>query len=231
MIFSLTLIATTNANTLVYDSDTDFHRAQLALDSLSMSYTVANSSSFNTLLIGGQWDLVIIDCPNSKPGSLYGYWAPLLNYIENNGKVIMSYWDLDADPSLGIAFDVSVTSSFISPQNIYPWISAHPIFNNPNPIEDLFNWNDRWNDNGDRLALIPQSGAEAIAGFTVSSQPGQAAIVLGTNGNTIYNGFLFDDLKDPIATNLIANEIMHIIPEPATVSLLAFGVLLLRKRK
>jgi hypothetical protein len=223
------------AQILLFDNNTNNHYAQAALNSLSLPYTIGNSSTFNPLLESGSWDLVIVDCPGSTPGT---GWMPLINYINNNGRTIMSFWDLDndsgsGDPALAGAFDVGVTYSFNAPKNVYRWVPGHNIFNTPNPVGDLTNWtgDDSWIDNGDALALVPLSGAQALAGFTTSPVSGEAAIVLGNSGRTIYNGFLFDDLNAPVSTNLIANEIMYVIPEPATIGLLSLGALSLLRRK
>lgn len=197
---------------LVYDNDSHHQRAQTALNSLSLGYTVGDSSTFNTLLNGSSWDLVVVDCPNFTPA-----WTPLVDYIDGGGRAIMGFWDLDNDAGYGDAalpgaFDVAVSSSFNSPQSVYRWDATHPVFNIPNPVGDLTSWTDNWNDNGDRLTAL--GGAEALAGFTTTETTGEAAIVLGNDGRTIYNGFLFDDLA---GHQIIANEIAHVLGGPAAV--------------
>ena len=141
----------------------------------------------------------------------------------------MSFWDLDdsgyGDAALPDAFDVSVSSSINSAQDVYAWETGHPVFNTPNVLGDLTNWqSDYWADNGDRLNAI--NGAEALAGFTASATAGEAAIVLGNDGRTIYNGFLFDDLVD---YEIIANEVNCVlngtpaVPAPGAILLGSFG--------
>lgn len=203
------------------------------MDSLSLGYTTASSSTFNPLLTGQTWDLIVVDCPNAVPGS--PQWTPLINYVNGGGRAIMSFWDLDndsgyGDPALPGAFGVSVTSSFSTPQNVYRWQPGHAVFNTPNLVGDLTSWtDDYWIDNGDTLALAAGPGAVGVAGFTTTSQAGQAAIVIGNSGRTIYNGFLFDDASQCVP--LIANEIMYVVPEPVSLSLLAVGGLLLARRR
>lgn len=148
----------------------------------------------------------------------------------------MSFWDLDndggrGDPLLPGAFDVSVSYSFNTPKNVYRWVPGHNIFNIPNLVGNLTSWTDAWVDDGDGLALVPLAGAQALAGFTTSLVSGEAAIVLGNSRRTIYNGFLFDELNAPVSVNLIANEIMYVVPEPATIALLAIGSLIFTRRK
>lgn len=211
---------------LVYDNSAHNLNARAALDSLSLSYTVATSGTFNTLLGGSSWDLVVMDCPSTTPPD----WTPMVDYVNGGGRAIMSFWDLDNDGGYGDAalpgaFDVSVNGSISSPQEVYAWETSHAVFNTPNVLGDLTNWqSDYWVDNGDRLNAI--NGAEALAGFTASATAGEAAVVLGNDGRTIYNGFLFDDLVD---YQIIANEVNYVlggvptIPAPGAILLGSFG--------
>ncbi|HOP40672.1 MAG TPA: PEP-CTERM sorting domain-containing protein [Geobacteraceae bacterium] len=203
---------------LVYDHNTRTQQTLNALNNLGLSYTRAYSSDFNSLLQGSAWDLVVVDCPSSHPTS----WDPLISYINSGGTVIMSFWNLDIYPVLADTFNVNVTSDFFSPQTVYRWDSTHPIFNG---VSDLTSWTDSWADDGDNLSITAMSGAYALAGFTTTQQSNSAAIVLGNNGRTLYNGFLFDEFNN--GTLLIQNEISYMlqpVPEPSTVMLLGAGL-------
>ncbi|MDO8585540.1 MAG: PEP-CTERM sorting domain-containing protein [Armatimonadota bacterium] len=213
---------------LVYDDNTAHQRAQNAITSLGIAYTRATGSTFSGLLTSQSWDLVVVDCPSNTPGD----WLPLINYVQGGGRALMSFWDLDNDtgygnPALPGAFDVSVSASFGTPQTVYLWSSSHPVFQAPNAIGNLTSWTDEWADDGDRLALVPLRGASALAGYTATATEGQAAIVLGNSGRTIYNGFLWDELNDPAGRSLIANEaafLLGSVPEPSSILSLLCGL-------
>lgn len=214
------------AQILVYDDNTTNQRAQAAVTSLGHTLTVGNASNFNTLLGGGPWDAVVVDAPSTFPS-----WAPLINYIAGGGKVIMSFWTLQTEAALAAAFQVSVASSFSNPLPVYRWDASHPIFNSPNAVGDLINFTNQWADDGDKLNLVALSGATAVAGFSVAPAVGEGAIVIGNDGRTIYNGFLFDEATDSIP--LIANQIEFLlsggvtpIPEPSTLAMGATAVAL-----
>ncbi len=197
---------------LVYDDNSYNQRALGAVQSLLLPYTRALSSDFNTLL-SGSWDLVVVDCPSNTPA---GGWATFIDYLGNGGKGIMSFWMLQDEADLQSAFDVSVVSSFDTPQNVNA--TGHPIFNG---LGNLTSWTDQWADDGDELSAL--SGADVLATFS----NGNAAIVLGNGGRTIYNGFIFDELNDPDGTHLIANEITFLtqpVPIPGAVYLLGSGL-------
>ncbi len=217
-----TAVAPAAPQILVYDENTYHSYAQTALTNLSLSYTLGDSSTFNTLLAGGVWDLIVVDCPSTPPSS----WTPLVNYVDGGGKAIMSFWALQSQAALATAFDVSVAGTYSMPENVYAWSASHAIFTSPYAVGDLTAWHDHWADDGDHLTAI--NGAQELAGFTGSPSAGMAAIVLGNGGSTLYNGFLFDAMDDPDGVNLIANEVSYLlgmsqIPAPGALLLGGLG--------
>jgi len=223
MILAGATLASAAPQILLYDDNTIHQYAQTALGNLSLGYTVGTGSTFNTLLGGGSWDLVVVDCPSNTPGS----WTPLIDYIDGGGKAIMSFWMLEGVPALAAAFDVSMTGTYGTPENVYAWNASHAIFTTPYVVGDLTAWHDHWADDGDHLTAI--NGAQELAGFSGSPSAGMAAIVLGNGGRTLYNGFLFDAMDDPDGVNLVANEITYllgatpVIPAPGAVLLGGLG--------
>ena len=59
--------------------------------------TIAGSATFDGLLASQTWDVVALDVPSTAPAS---GWAGLINYVNGGGRVVLSYWDWDAEASL-----------------------------------------------------------------------------------------------------------------------------------
>jgi hypothetical protein len=236
LLICLSALSATAGNILLYDDNTNNQNAQAALADLGLAFTLANSGNFNTLLTGEAWNLVILDLPSTTPSGGFG---DLITHISGGGKALMSFWNLQGEAALAAAFEVSVASSFSSPVDVSAWDGAHAIFNNPNLIAlPLSSWVDDWADDGDRLNAL--GTAVALAGFTGAPAAGEAAIVLGNGGRTLYNGFLWDEFgTDQNGRNLIGNQVVFLldgtsqVPEPSTFLLLSGGIgalFLLRRR-
>ena len=213
------------ASILLYDHNTTNSHVQSALTNLGLAFTVGNSASFDGLLTGSAWDLVIMDVPSTGPGGGTGNFTELINYITGGGSTIMSYWTLESMPALEAAFDAESATDFTTPQDVYSWDAGHPIWAGVAGPLDL--WTNQWSDDGDELAL-PSFGV-ALGGFTPGAGTADmAAIIL--SGNTLYNGFLFDEIGiDSVdGIRLIENEITFMldgrVPEPGTILLLSLGL-------
>ena len=219
--FALLLFApvpATATEILLYQQNASNQNAQAALDNLGLAYTVAGSTTFNGLLAAMAWDLVIMDTPSNIP---QGGFDDLADYVDGGGAAIMSFWWLESHPVVQETFEAVPVDHFHLPQDVYSWDLGHPIWDG---VGTLSAWSNVWGIDGNPLAL-PTSGV-ALGGFVPGAgTPDAAAIIL--SGNTIYNGFLFDEMTDANGVKLIENEISYLlpVPEPGTVLLLALGLL------
>lgn len=203
---------------LVYDHNSRSQTALSAVAGLGLTHTRGTSGDFTSLLGSQAWDLVIMDLPSNLP---QGNWQSALEgHIASGGAAIHSHWQSSSlTAGLQGAFEISNPIAHQT-QSFYQW-DGDPLFSTPNEISGAFDvWQDRWGTNGFRLT--PTGSAYAAAGFTSNPSAGEAAIVIGNDGATIFNGFLFDDFaaadKDADSTSdmveLLQNQIMAICGEP-----------------
>jgi hypothetical protein len=226
-------------NVLIFSYENDASHGILAANSLGLTYTVADMDNFETLLNGSSWDLVVMEAPTAWPGGAAG---SLVEYINAGGKALMSSYLISLlHPVLASAFEVESTNILSFPEVVHPWELSHPIFRGPNPgIGSLTSWNDIYGTDGDMLR--PLGSAVALAGFSENPTDGFAAIVLGNNGRTLYNGFLWGEVEGEVGVQLVANQMYFLlngntaaVPEPSTFvllgsALLGLGYLRLRRR-
>jgi len=182
-----------------------------ALVNLGVTFAmyVDDYNGFLAELATGAWDVVLYESAGN-PRDI----TPLASYIAGGGKLISSYWAYDA--VFATAMEAAYVSSVFTPLEVTRW-SNHAIFSSPNSVPDLVPGpDDAWNDNGDRFD--PVGGAVALAGYTPAQSPGESAIIVGNDGNTILNGFIFEDYL-PIdddgdgkadVVELVENEILYL---------------------
>lgn len=175
---------------LVYDENTKYQVAQTACANLGYACTRAVADDFVALLEGASWDLVVMDLPGDEPR---GDWQQsLADHVTAGGAAIHSHWRRGSLAGLPTVFDVAIGPAHQT-LSFWQW-DAHPLFTTPNTVPPLFDeWLDRWGANGFRLSVAPSTEGEAAAGFTETATSGEAAIVVGNEGRTLWNGFLFDD--------------------------------------
>ncbi|MEM7311498.1 MAG: hypothetical protein AAF682_32855, partial [Planctomycetota bacterium] len=166
---------------LAYD-DSHQNLGQAAAFELSPGDTaVASRENFAAQLTGATWDVVVVD--SSRFCAPLAGWGDLLQYVNDGGHAVMSYWDWDADAcesaELPAAFEVGVASSFSSIENETLFDSGTTdVFSGVSmPNTD---WEDIVNDDGDRFEL--QGIALGIAHF---GNPDRPVIVQGNAGRTV----------------------------------------------
>ena len=167
----------------------------LALNELDVDYflTVTEPYVNLSLHLNKDWELLIVDNPWWGLGAYYEAFA---NHILDNGKFIMSGYQVDSHPSdplwplLGFEF----AGELLSGPNIHIWDEEAPIFNQPYDFGALnFSRAVDYGDEGDLVTVF--DNATALAGFTVTEQPGNATIVVRDDGRTLYNAYLIDQFS------------------------------------
>jgi len=164
-------------NILVYDNGDPLNglAATAAQNVSPFGTTVGTGANFNTLLTGGGWDVVAVDCPNTVPT---GDWGPLISYVNSGGRVVLSFWNWDAEPALTSAFDASVSASFSwNGQTLADQGTSGAFLGATMPNSD---WADQWSDDGDEFT--PLGGAIGLANIGSPSTP---VMVWGNGGRTI----------------------------------------------
>jgi hypothetical protein len=220
------------ADILVYDENTRHNLAATAAANIDPTAVVGNHLTFNTLLQSQEWDAVLIDCPSTIP--LEG-WQPTIDYINNGGRVAMSFWEWANEfgfgsPGLLPAFGIESSTGLFSSDgrtlidsgetNVFDGVTM------PNT-----NWHDHWGIDGHGLAFSPASGSIGMAYLSGIDDP---VMVQGNGGRTIA-AFLIDDIGNTWLSNgsgvrLWENMYRSLVPEPGSLSLLAIASLVLLRR-
>ena len=182
---------------------------QWAVDNGWSVTQVTDGASFVAELNGAFiYEVVVYENPCCVPTA--GEIDSMANFISTGGKMICSYWDLDADPFLQSRLGISGAIDITTPEDVFAWDSSHPIWDGPFTVTGPLTppGPDLWLDNGERLSVAP--GATPVGGFVGASvTAGEAAIVVGNGGSTIVHGFTADDM-DIDVTELVYNEMQFL---------------------
>ncbi|MFN0059812.1 MAG: hypothetical protein ACKVX7_15240 [Planctomycetota bacterium] len=192
---------------LLFDNNSD-HAAQIALSRQNLPFTrTTNSGDFIEALNGTtEWDYVVV---NNSSSSFDG--VPLADYIDDGGKALVSYWNLDAEPELQTALRVTNAVDFTLPLQINDWGALTSAWSIPNVVPFIGAGPDVWADNGDRLTM---GDAQSSGGFTSGPVAGQAAVVIGNGSDTICIGHETDGLAQGQISDFIENCVYLQCPPP-----------------
>jgi hypothetical protein len=146
----------------------------------------------------------------------------LATYVKGGGKAIVDTWSPDGFNYVG-AFGADYTGDIngkaLNMTAFNSGVSSPVALSNPGYATANV---------GETLA--PVTGSSIAATYTGTGGPpdGQGAIIVGNGGSSIVNGFLNDTAGAP-GEQIYENEISALlaptaVPEPATLSLLGFGV-------
>jgi hypothetical protein len=174
-----------------------------ALNDISIPFALTFSNDYlNLSLHLYDWDLVIIDMPTT-PTDL----DIIFDYIDSGGRLIMSSYIVDDIPSHPLWAKLGFSFAADAPDDvpIYPWNPSHRIFTTPAPYgANNFTPVELYGDEGDLLTVYPN--ATALAGFTNTTETGNASIVLRNDGKTLYNAYLIDQFSGDVDDSTYADN-------------------------
>ncbi|MFN0060099.1 MAG: hypothetical protein ACKVX7_16700 [Planctomycetota bacterium] len=193
--------------TLVFDSGSGTALRD-ALRAAKLPFVrVSSGGDFDKALGSGYaWDYVVVHNP-----SLVFDPTRLVQYINNGGRALVSYWNLDAEPDLQTALEIGGAIDFFDPMQISNWNALTPIWQHPNPIAALLPTTSTHTDNGDFLTAL--DGA-AAGGFVATPTAGMAGVVIAHGGDTICIGHELDGLEAGATTDFLENCLRLQCPPP-----------------
>lgn len=159
-----------------------------ALELLGVEYEIyRDEAGFFDALTEGGWDLAIVETPRGQHD-----WGPLISWVEGGGRLIASMWR-PGQEFLEAMEATAIGDVLTSPLQLYSWETHGSLFSGLQEVPSPLACENFWNENGHRME--PRGEAVALAGFTSSEESDQAATILGNEGRTLMNGFLFDDYR------------------------------------
>ena len=177
---------------LIYNDSAPNTLAAQAAGALGISATVTNTdATFATAFDAGGFDLIIID---SASGNIPpGVASRLTSWVQGSGKVVFSYWNLDADAALRSLLGVNTVRELnpsppvhadpASPVNFFTLVDVFP-----SPLA----FGDFAGDNGDALTL---AGGGFVAARFTSATSAEGAILVTQSNRVIVQGFLPHDIS------------------------------------
>ncbi|MFG0284244.1 MAG: hypothetical protein ACF8R7_07455, partial [Phycisphaerales bacterium JB039] len=164
-----------------------------------------DGASFEAALPTAMWRMVTIDNPSNSFAASTS--DAIADYIDTGGRVHMSYWNLDADPTLQSAFGVSGTVDFFDPRPVFADAVPHPSWGalTSVPIDTAPS---PWADNGDELSVVGgcSGGEPEVIGVFDSAGSGIGAIVTA-GGRTLVNGYDYDSMQTGTMLDLATSQI------------------------
>ncbi|MGB9672977.1 MAG: hypothetical protein ACPL3P_02485, partial [Anaerolineales bacterium] len=177
---------------------------------------------FKEDLLGSDWDLIIAASENRNvvQGEFFQY---LLDHINRGTGVIIEHWDLD-DLSNGKVAPILSKCGIaiyrdwffqdlagVADLSVWPLVSGHPVFNEPNTGISLRNFNYFWaeNDQGDLLKLTGYGDATMLAGNIATAKSDHGTLATCFGGRVIIQTFSSHTYMRDQVTRLIENYVHY----------------------
>ncbi|MFH1531396.1 MAG: proprotein convertase P-domain-containing protein [Pseudomonadota bacterium] len=200
----------TNADVLVYDSDCTspwLYPYTDVLADMGLTYTQATSeTAFFNQLQAQSWDLVIYNEYSWVPAT--ATLDALQSHLTGGGKLIYASW-ASSTHGLFTQMNVSFSSGFSAPLDIHAWDTSHELFTTPNLIPSVLE--PAWNTCGTEGRRLINNGGVAVAGFTAAPAYGNAAVIVGASGDSIYMGEVAFAFNQATLQEFLENQIAYLI--------------------
>jgi len=187
-----------NVNVLVYVDDDiglNYYCTPVikALNDLGQCYYITTHPDYLVTSINDQhWDLVIVDNVKLDTDSTLD---DLLTYVNLGGRLLMSGYRVNYEPSHGLwsALGFEFVADAPDQDHLDLWNADHSIFNIPhNYTVGHFS---PYHDYGDEGDMLDVTTGIALGGWYAIPFEGNASIVLGESGRTLYNAYLIDQFS------------------------------------
>lgn len=172
---------------------------------LTVTNATNNVLTFNNALSTGSFDVVIYDNASTTMDSTSR--SLMQTYVAGGGRLILSYFQLEAESTLLGTFGASVAQDFSYPRQVHPITQADGfnLFGYPNAVPAITSYATDGGDNGDVLAVSAPDGF--IAANFDSAGSGAGAIAVTTGRRVIINGFM---MSEPYTQNSDADATLDV---------------------
>jgi len=192
-----------NATTVLYRVDFSVGTDRMASAISSLGYTVTTTAGDLSAFTLSDYDIVVYANQNDGlPGSDV---TALENHVAGGGKLIFTDWTSSGLFNLGGGFTGNTNEDEVTVGALFATGLGNPL-TLTNPGWGVFSTG----------LFATTASIEGTFGN------GEAAILLGNGGRTIWNGFLFDTVD---TDQLFVNQLTYlaVIPEPATWGMMIGG--------
>ena len=202
LINAINWLTSAEVNILLFTDETlslNHYRTPVAnaLNDLSYRYYFVRDPFYLPMALNDQhWDLVIID--NVGYQELEDYLSDLLTYVNQGGRLLMSTCDTHHSPGhdLWAALGFEYAKSATTFDSTHMWNAYHSIFNIPHIFTTgYFIPEITYGTPGDYLTVTTGT---ALGGWFVIPRDGNASLVLGASGRTLFNSFVIDEFTNDL---------------------------------
>ncbi|MGY5859167.1 MAG: hypothetical protein RTU63_07345 [Candidatus Thorarchaeota archaeon] len=200
LINAINWLTAAEINVLVYTDESftslNFYRTPVAdaLNDLGHQYYLVTDPYYLPIALDDQhWDLVVID---NVIHDLDEELDDLLNYVNLGGRLLMSSPECQHSPDHGLwnalGFEYAGDAASLDP--VHMWNAYHNIFNIPhNYTLGYFLPGIGYGNPGGYLTVTTGT---ALGGWFVIPREGNASIVLGESGRTLYNSYVINEFTN-----------------------------------